>query len=200
MVDEVEYDIESWSPTTVVFVAETPCARETYTINRKTEAVNSPYVVARVIAADSKGMTHLINVMAFSGTAREHRPLPPRRPAQHLHVPSAGCLSTGRETGGECRHRPGTFRFRSRPRISVSPWASPALWRVGHHFHHRLRTHAKRLRASLPSAIVPESRLGATPQEHWLPDRDCDQASQQTSRLQSYRPGCLSRGRTFEPP
>ncbi|MFK4448485.1 hypothetical protein ABH944_008547 [Caballeronia udeis] len=40
MVDEVEYDIESWSPTTIVFVDETPCARETYTIDRKTGAVN----------------------------------------------------------------------------------------------------------------------------------------------------------------
>jgi single-stranded DNA-binding protein len=30
----------------------------------------NPYVVARVIAADSKGMTHLINVTAFSDTAR----------------------------------------------------------------------------------------------------------------------------------
>ncbi|MCS6520910.1 hypothetical protein, partial [Burkholderia thailandensis] len=36
MVDQIEYDVESWSPTTIVFVAETPCARETYTIDRKT--------------------------------------------------------------------------------------------------------------------------------------------------------------------
>jgi hypothetical protein len=40
MADVTDYDIESWSPTTIVFVAETPCARETYTIDRKTQAVN----------------------------------------------------------------------------------------------------------------------------------------------------------------
>lgn len=40
MVDELDYDIESWSPTTIVFVYETPCVRETYTIDRQTEAVN----------------------------------------------------------------------------------------------------------------------------------------------------------------
>ncbi|SEI20999.1 hypothetical protein [Paraburkholderia hospita] len=40
LVDQMDYDIESWTPTTIVFVNETPCIRETYTIDRQTHSVN----------------------------------------------------------------------------------------------------------------------------------------------------------------
>ncbi len=40
IVDRIEYDLESWSPTTIVFTNETPCAKEVFTIDRKTQAVN----------------------------------------------------------------------------------------------------------------------------------------------------------------
>ncbi|MDB6063326.1 MAG: hypothetical protein JWM78_3429 [Verrucomicrobiaceae bacterium] len=39
-VNQIDYEIDSWSPTIIVFSNETLCARETFTIDRKTKAVN----------------------------------------------------------------------------------------------------------------------------------------------------------------
>jgi hypothetical protein len=54
-VDQLGYDIESWSPTTIVFTDETPCERETFTIDRTTREVNG---VGNQVKSDAK-MCHL---------------------------------------------------------------------------------------------------------------------------------------------